>query len=78
MLTKDIKNAVCVSNLLTIYCPELYKQLVAILRQVRVECHTIKYNADYWCRDYMPVQRQDERFVQFVIIPITCKTKEAT
>lgn len=69
MLSEEKKNVVCFSNLLRIHYPKLYKELASILKKEMVECHTIKHTADYWCRDYMPVQRHDGAFVQFVYNP---------
>lgn len=47
------------------YYPKLYRILIEILSKHKV-CHGIlKGTADYWCRDYMPVQVCGSSFVQF-------------
>lgn len=47
------------------YYPKLYRILTEILSKHKV-CHGIlKGTADYWCRDYMPVQVCGSSFVQF-------------
>lgn len=51
------------------YYPKLYNELTEILSKHEV-CHGIlKGTADYWCRDYMPVQVCENSFVQFQYHP---------
>lgn len=51
------------------YYPKVYNELTEILSKHEV-CHGIlKGTADYWCRDYMPVQVCKNSFVQFQYHP---------
>ncbi len=57
------------SNYLPKECPNLYKNLKQILKDNGVECRLLKYTKDYWCRDYMPIQTEDNRFVAYKYLP---------
>lgn len=50
------------------YYPRIYNELVAILLKHKVFYGILKGTADYWCRDYMPVQ-VGNYFVQFTYHP---------
>lgn len=45
--------------------PEIHRALGAILGEHGVPLRTIPGTLDVWCRDYMPVQTAEGRFVQF-------------
>ena len=51
------------------YYPKVYNELAEILSKHDVCCGTLKGTADYWCRDYMPVQVDSNSFVQFQYHP---------
>ena len=57
------------SNYLPKECPNLYKNLKQILKDNGVECRLLKYTNDIWCRDYMPIQTEDNRFVAYKYLP---------
>lgn len=51
------------------YYPKVYNELSEILSNNNVCYGTLKGTADYWCRDYMPVQVGGNSFVQFQYHP---------
>lgn len=59
------KQVVYVSELLQVKFPKCYKSLVEILHKHGVECRFIKATKDIWCRDYMPVQTESGKLIQF-------------
>lgn len=62
-------NTVYFSNWLSKECPNLYKNLKQILKDNGVECRLLKYTNDIWCRDFMPIQTEDNRFVSYKYLP---------
>jgi len=62
-------NLVCVSNLLRRRHPDLVLGLESILREHGVPLVEIPGTRDVWCRDYLPVQIDVGRFVQFRYAP---------
>ena len=57
------------SNWLPKECPNLYKNLKQILTANNVDCRLLKYTNDIWCRDFMPIQTEDNRFVSYNYYP---------
>ena len=51
------------------YYPKMYNELTEILSKHDVHYGVLKGTADYWCRDYMPVQVDSNSFVQFQYHP---------
>lgn len=51
------------------YYPKVYNELTEILSKHDVHYGVLKGTADYWCRDYMPVQVDGNSFVQFQYHP---------
>jgi agmatine/peptidylarginine deiminase len=60
-------NCLFVSNLLETQYPALFASLRAAVKGVRIKI--IPDTADIWCRDYMPLQLDKDRFCQFVYAP---------
>ncbi len=60
---------VYMSELLMTKYPETCKRLIAILEKHHVNYSWIKGTKDIWCRDYMPVQTESGKFVQFTYDP---------
>ena len=69
LLTDSDTDAVYFSNYLPKVCPNLYKNLKQILKDNGVDCRLLKYTEDIWCRDYMPIQTGDNRFVSYKYFP---------
>jgi agmatine deiminase len=57
------------SELLMTRYPETCKRLLAILEKHHVNYSWIKGTKDIWCRDYMPVQTESGKFIQFKYDP---------
>ena len=51
------------------YYPKVYNELTEILSKHDMHYGVLKGTADYWCRDYMPVQVDGNSFVQFKYHP---------
>ena len=69
LLTDSDTNTVYFSNWLPKECPNLYKNLNQILNDNSVECRLLKNTNDIWCRDFMPIQTGDNRFVSYKYLP---------
>lgn len=67
MIAEWDANTLFISDLLEKKYPALVASLRAILIGVPIEI--ITGTADIWCRDYMPIQLDQERFCQFVYAP---------
>lgn len=67
--TERLIDYVYFSDNLKSYYPKIYNELTEILSKHGV-CHGLLHGtADYWCRDYMPVQVCGSSFVQFQYHP---------
>lgn len=69
MITDNLTNTVFLSEWLSKECPVLYKSLKKALKANGVACKNIGNGNDYWCRDYMPIQMEEKRFVLYVYNP---------
>ena len=49
--------------------PELFSRLLSLLHANDIPTGIIQNTRDVWCRDYMPVQVGDKRFVGFTYFP---------
>lgn len=67
MIAEWDTNRLFVSNLLEAKHPALVASLRAAMKGVAIEI--IPGTNDIWCRDYMPVPLDDDRFCQFVYNP---------
>lgn len=68
-IVKQTMDYVFFSDNLKRYYPKIYNELTEILSKHNVCYGTLKGTADYWCRDYMPVQVGSNSFVQFQYHP---------
>lgn len=66
---------VYMSELLTIRYPETCKRLTDILDKHNVKYVFLKGTKDIWCRDYMPVQTESGKLIQFKYDPSYLKGK---
>lgn len=77
---KDKKSSneqtVYMSEMLMSKYPETCKNLIAILEKHHVKYSFIKGTKDIWCRDYMPVQTESGKFIQFRYDPSYLKGKK--
>ena len=70
MMTIDSHtDTVFFSDLLPARCPELYKSIKAILDESNIEHRLLQNTKDIWCRDYMPIQANEKRFVFYIYYP---------
>ena len=65
MIPESLNNRVYFSALLPEVCPVTYSGLVEILDRYDVPHSLLEGTKDIWCRDYMPIQTIDNRFVLF-------------
>lgn len=70
------EQTVYLSELLMSKYPETCKNLIAILEKHHVKYSFIKGTKDIWCRDYMPVQTESGKFIQFRYEPSYLKGKK--
>ena len=70
------EQTVYLSELLLNKYPETCKNLITILEKHHVKYSFIKGTKDIWCRDYMPVQTESGKFIQFRYEPSYLKGKK--
>ena len=69
MITDDHTNTVYFSSLLPEKCPVLNVHIVDALRKRDIPFTYLKGTKDIWCRDYMPIQIEKDRFVFYRYTP---------
>jgi agmatine deiminase len=65
MIADGETNVVFVANTLERRFPAVYRGLASILGEHGIPLRTIPGTLDVWCRDYLPIQVAEDRFVQF-------------
>ena len=70
------KEVVCLSELLKERFPDCFNRLTSILNKHNVEYRLLKGTKDIWCRDYMPVQTESGKLIQFKYDPSYLKGKK--
>ena len=63
------------SDLLPKKCPTLYQSLDTILTNNSIDHRLLTNTRDIWCRDYMPIQTGEKRFVFYKYNPDYLQTK---
>ena len=69
MIHDSDANTVYLSPWLDREFPDVFAGLTEILKEHNVACATIPGTNDLWCRDYMPIQIDDNRFVCYTYRP---------
>ena len=69
MLVDAEKNTVLFSSCFAKDYKDLYECVVRFLNLRKIRHLIVPYTSDYWCRDFMPIQINKKRFVQFVYNP---------
>lgn len=69
MIYDSDANEVWLSPWLQREFPDIFSGLMAILKKHNVKCEIIPQTKDLWCRDYMPIQITDNRFVCYTYCP---------
>lgn len=69
MLTDNLTNSVYFSDLLSMKCPILNTHLVDMLQKHEIPFSYLFGTKDIWCRDFMPIQIEEDRFVFYKYTP---------
>jgi agmatine/peptidylarginine deiminase len=69
MITDDQTNTVYFSSLLLEKCPVLNRYIADILEENRIHYTYLSETKDIWCRDFMPIQAEEDRFVFYNYTP---------
>lgn len=74
-MVDSLTDTVFFSDLLPERCPTLYKTLDKILKDNDIDHRLLNHTKDIWCRDYMPIQSAEKRFVFYKYNPDYLQTK---
>lgn len=69
MIIDSDSNKLYVSDLLSIRHPKFYKEFESLLNKYEVNFELLPNTKDIWAVDYMPIQIETNKFVQFVYDP---------
>lgn len=69
MITDNLTTAVFFSSLLPKKCPILNQHIAKALEENRIPYTYLSETKDIWCRDFMPIQVEEDRFVFFKYTP---------
>ena len=69
MITDNLSNTVFFSDLLPKKCPILNQHITEALEANGVPYAYLSETKDIWCRDFMPVQIEEDRFVFYRYMP---------
>lgn len=68
-MVDSLADTVFFSDLLPERCPTLYKSIDKILKENNIGHRLLNNTKDIWCRDYMPIQTSEKRFVFYKYNP---------
>ena len=74
-IVDSLTDTVFFSDLLPKRCPTLYKNITRILMNNDIDYRLLNNTKDIWCRDYMPIQTSEKRFVFYKYNPDYLQTK---
>lgn len=74
-MVDSLTDTVFFSDLLPEKCPTLYQNLDKILKDNDIDHRLLSHTKDIWCRDYMPIQTRERRFVFYKYNPDYLQTK---
>lgn len=74
-MVDSLTDTVFFSDLLPERCPTLYQSLDKILKENAIGHRLLSHTKDIWCRDYMPIQTSEKRFVFYKYNPDYLQTK---
>ena len=74
-MVDNLTDTVFFSDLLPERCPTLYQSLDKILKGNDIDHRLLSHTKDIWCRDYMPIQTSEKRFVFYKYNPDYLQTK---
>lgn len=69
MITDNHTNAVYFSGQLPSKCPVLSQSIIEVLKRHGVPFAFLPETKDIWCRDFMPIQVEEDRFVFYQYTP---------
>ena len=75
MLPDSLTNTVFLSEWLPEVCPILYQNLTHVLKDNTVRYRILGNTNDIWCRDFMPIQTDEKRFVFYKYNPDYLKAR---
>ena len=76
MVNESDGNKLFITDLLLNHHPTIAKTIIETCCLHDIEVGTINHANDYWCRDFMPLQINKNKFVQFVYDPSYYKHKK--
>ncbi len=76
MIPDSKTNFLYLADTLPIYYPTFFKQFEKALKKYNINFELLPKTKDVWAVDYMPVQIEMNRFVQFIYKPSYLKSKE--
>ena len=74
--TQKGKEIVYLSEQLEEHFPECFNRLTSILKKHGVDYRLLKGTKDIWCRDYMPIQTESGKLIQFRYEPSYLKGRK--
>lgn len=77
MITDSLTNTVFFSEWLPSVCPTLYHNIIKILNNNHIHHQLLSSTNDIWCRDYMPIQTDKNRFVFYKYNPDYLQAKQS-
>jgi agmatine/peptidylarginine deiminase len=69
MITDHFTNTVYFSSQLPEICPTLNAKITEVLQSHGIPYHYLTETNDIWCRDFMPIQIEKDRFVFYTYTP---------
>lgn len=69
MITDNLTSSVYFSNLLPKKCPTLNQHIAEVLEANGIPYAYLTETKDIWCRDFMPIQIAEDRFVSYKYTP---------
>ena len=69
MITDNLTNTVYFSDLLQMKCPTLNQHIAEALEANGIRYTYLSETKDIWCRDFMPIQIEENRFVSYKYTP---------
>ncbi len=76
MITDSQTNFLYLADTLPTKYPDFYKRFEKVLKECNIEFALLPNTKDVWAADYMPIQTDLNRFVQFVYNPSYLQTKK--
>ena len=74
-MVDSLTDTVFFSDLLPERCPTMYQSIDKILKENDIDHRLLSHTKDIWCRDYMPIQTSEKRFVFYKYNPDYLQTK---